>query len=209
MFIDKETGASFNFVAPKGMAAGIYEYLFPISDKIDPEYASEITLAINQKNTVVNLILTGNVILSAVIHDQLLNEGGMVFIFATAEGSNVEITGGAGVNMDTIKIDSGDSKGMFFCAIGPQIILVTVMKNTGSTTIEDEAVTEAKIADDAVTTAKIEDGAVTLAKLADGVAAGDIMWWNGTSWVILPKGTDGQVLKMVSGSPAWATDAVT
>jgi len=35
-------------------------------------------------------------------------------------------------------------------------------------------------------------------------AAGDILYHDGTSYVRLPKGTDGQVLKMVSGLPAWA-----
>lgn len=41
---------------------------------------------------------------------------------------------------------------------------------------------------------------------ADGVQ-GDILVHNGTAYVRLPKGTDGQVLKMVSGAPAWAADA--
>jgi hypothetical protein len=41
---------------------------------------------------------------------------------------------------------------------------------------------------------------------ADGVQ-GDILVHNGTAYVRLAKGTDGQVLKMVSGAPAWAADA--
>lgn len=36
--------------------------------------------------------------------------------------------------------------------------------------------------------------------------AGDILVHNGTGFVRLAKGTDGQVLKMVSGSVAWGTD---
>lgn len=38
--------------------------------------------------------------------------------------------------------------------------------------------------------------------------AGDILYHNGTSYVRLPKGTNGQVLTMVNGLPAWA-DATT
>lgn len=40
-----------------------------------------------------------------------------------------------------------------------------------------------------------------------GTAAGDLVYWTGASTPArLAKGTDGQVLKMVSGSPAWSTD---
>jgi hypothetical protein len=40
-----------------------------------------------------------------------------------------------------------------------------------------------------------------------GTAAGDIIYWSAASTPArLAKGTDGQVLKMVSGVPAWSTD---
>lgn len=42
--------------------------------------------------------------------------------------------------------------------------------------------------------------------LADSVAAGDILFGNATpKWARLPKGSDGQVLTLVSGLPAWQT----
>ncbi len=34
-------------------------------------------------------------------------------------------------------------------------------------------------------------------------AEGDIAYFDGTNWVRLPKGTDDQVLKLVSGVPSW------
>ncbi|RIV23609.1 hypothetical protein DYU11_11550 [Fibrisoma montanum] len=34
--------------------------------------------------------------------------------------------------------------------------------------------------------------------------AGDLLYFDGTSWNRLPKGTDGQTLKIVSGQPAWS-----
>lgn len=40
-----------------------------------------------------------------------------------------------------------------------------------------------------------------------GTTAGDLLVFDGTKWTRLAKGTDGQVLKMVSGSVAWAADA--
>ena len=36
--------------------------------------------------------------------------------------------------------------------------------------------------------------------------AGDVAYHDGTEWRRLPKGTDGQVLKLASGIPAWAAD---
>ena len=95
---------------------------------------------------------------------------------------------------------------------------------TGATaitaTIANSAVTTAKIADINVTTAKIADANVTTVKLADGAAtiakggvgfttyaAGDIIYSNAVnSLAKLNKGSDGQVLKLVSGFPAWAAD---
>jgi hypothetical protein len=66
----------------------------------------------------------------------------------------------------------------------------------------------ATIANNAVTTAKIADNAVTGAKIAlTSQVAGDIMYYDGTDWVRLAKGTAGQVLTMNAGAtaPEWQT----
>jgi hypothetical protein len=36
-----------------------------------------------------------------------------------------------------------------------------------------------------------------------GVNAGDMLYWNGTQWVRIPVGTDGQFLTLINGVPAW------
>ena len=57
-----------------------------------------------------------------------------------------------------------------------------------------------------ITTNIIEDNAVTGPKIALGSdAAGDIMYSNGTDYVRLPKGDDGDELVLESGLPAWGT----
>ena len=62
----------------------------------------------------------------------------------------------------------------------------------------------------AVQTAKIGDNQVTGAKIAMGSdASGDILYYNGTDYARLAKGTDGQVLKLASGVPSWAADNAT
>ena len=62
------------------------------------------------------------------------------------------------------------------------------------------------VGDNSVTTAKVADNAVTGAKIAMGSdAAGDTLYYNGTDYVRLAKGTAGQVLKVNSGAtaPEW------
>lgn len=55
--------------------------------------------------------------------------------------------------------------------------------------------------------ALIADAAISLSKLADGTA-GDILFWNGSGKpTALAKGTDGQVLGLNSGLPAWQAAA--
>jgi len=86
-----------------------------------------------------------------------------------------------------------------------------------NTTIAAGSVDTAELADLAVTTDKIDDLAVTTGKMAansvDGTkiaiasqAAGDIMYYDGTDWIRLAKGTAGQVLTMNGGAtaPVWA-----
>jgi len=70
--------------------------------------------------------------------------------------------------------------------------------NTGAITIANSAITTAKIAANAVDGTKI-----ALASQA----AGDIMYYDGTDWIRLAKGTAGQVLTMNAGAtaPEWQT----
>ena len=80
------------------------------------------------------------------------------------------------------------------------------------------AITATEIASNAVTTVKILNANVTGAKIAtnavDGThialgsdASGDIMYYNGTNYVRLAKGTNGEVLTLASGVPSWAADS--
>ncbi len=56
----------------------------------------------------------------------------------------------------------------------------------------------------------VADNTVSGAAIALGSdAAGDIMYYNGTDYVRLPKGDDGKVLKLASGVPSWSTESIT
>jgi hypothetical protein len=92
------------------------------------------------------------------------------------------------------------------------------INNAGVITISNDAITNSKILNDAVGNTKIQDGAVTTSKIANnsvdgskinltGNANGDLMYYNGTDWVRLATGSNGEVLKVVGGIPAWGVDA--
>ena len=59
------------------------------------------------------------------------------------------------------------------------------------------------IDNDAVTTAKILDDNVTLAKIADGSGTGNVIYFDGADWVELAAGADGEVLSLAGGVPSW------
>ena len=74
--------------------------------------------------------------------------------------------------------------------------------------IADDAIITAKILNSNVTTAKIADNAITGAKIAmTSDARGDILYYNGTDYARLAKGSSGTVLKMGANDPAWGTDS--
>ena len=52
-----------------------------------------------------------------------------------------------------------------------------------------DAVDNSRVADNAVQTENIVDASVTPAKLADGTAAGEILQWDGTDWVLVDDST--------------------
>lgn len=73
--------------------------------------------------------------------------------------------------------------------------------------IANNAITVAELANNAVSTDKLQAGAVDGTKIALGSdAAGDIMYFNGTSWTRLPKGSSGELLTQGTSAPEWAAD---
>jgi hypothetical protein len=70
----------------------------------------------------------------------------------------------------------------------------------------DSAISGLKLLTNAVTNRHIASGAVDGTKIALGSdATGDVMYYNGSSYVRLAAGTNGQVLTLSSGVPAWST----
>ena len=137
-----------------------------------------------------------------------------------ADSTNVQGTSfGGGVLTGTVGNASIATGAITSAMLGVNVILaedidanaVTVAELAANAVetikIKDLNVTTAKIADNAITGAKIADNAITGAKIAmTGDARGDILYYNGTDYVRLAKGTNGQVLKMGANDPAWGAD---
>jgi len=77
--------------------------------------------------------------------------------------------------------------------------------SVGTAEISDGSVSAADLSNGSVTTAKLADNSVSGAKLAMGSdALGDMLVYNGTDYVRLIAGSNGQILKMNAGVPTWS-----
>jgi hypothetical protein len=115
----------------------------------------------------------------------------------------------------TLGVDgSGAMKRITFSAAPAnlaEIYVINSLRTQITETPPDNTITTAKLVNDSVTTTKIADNAVTGAMIALGSdAAGDIMYYNGTDYVRLAKGTAAQALVMNGGAtaPSWGSGAV-
>ncbi|HNX65626.1 MAG TPA: hypothetical protein PKH02_02015 [Bacteroidales bacterium] len=223
-FIKTTTNASYNFKAPNvvGDTDAKIEVLFPSVDTQTPDYAATIAVAVAAMNTIVEVgALTGDATINATIDTDVTKNAEML-LKLTASGAARTVTLGTGLSGSAIVVPSGATVYALLKYDGTNFVAVTSTNGDvqdGSITtakIAAKAVDTGQIADgavealqlnaDSVETAKIKDKAVTMAKLEDGTA-GDILYFNGTVWTKLPKGTSGQTLKMNAGAtaPEWVT----
>lgn len=72
------------------------------------------------------------------------------------------------------------------------------------TTAQVQALIDASTADLATTS---EVDAAIAATLPPAPSTGDLQYWNGSAWVSLGIGSEGDILTVVSGVPAWVTPA--
>ncbi len=121
--------------------------------------------------------------------------------------SGITITG-LGSNADPFKIEPG-ANGQFLSTSAGAVIWDNLPGGVGGTvvadnlTIEgngvlpnplqvrDSGITTVQIADETIAPNDIQNNAITLPKLAVGTAAGQLMQWNGTSWVLVDDSTLG------------------
>ena len=104
----------------------------------------------------------------------------------------------SGTTLTLTGVPSGNT--IFVRHLGETLVLPTVA---------DASITSAKIGTGVIVAQSLATNAVNGTHIALGSdAAGDVMYYNGTDYVRLPKGTAGQVLKINSGAtaPEWGAD---
>ena len=171
---------------------------------------SKIELGSDAQGDIMYYDGTNYVRLAAGTSGQVLTTGGSGANPAwAADSTNVGNTAVGGDVTGTVSNITIPTGAITSAMLGVNVILAEDIANNAVTVAElaTNAVETIKIKDLNVTTAKLADGAVTGPKIAMGSdARGDIMYHNGTSYVRLAKGTNGQDLKMGANDPAWGAD---
>lgn len=133
--------------------------------------------------------------------DELTSSGGNTYTLSRAPGSknNIQVSAGGLVQYPSAYSVSGTTLTLSGVPSGQKVIIRHMGETILYPNLDDNIVTSAKINANAVTGAKI-------AMTSD--ARGDILYYNGTDYARLAKGSSGTVLKMGANDPAWGADSV-
>ena len=126
--------------------------------------------------------------------------GTAVYVETHSKTSNVN-------GLLTLEVGTGTVTSGTFATIdwsqGPYF-LKTEMDVNGGTSYTITGVTEFV----SVPYAKMADNANSVKTLSNGANVGDMNYWNGTTWVPLNIGTEGQTLTICGGKPTWTVGGV-
>tara|TARA_R110002074_G_scaffold19450_6_gene61912 strand:+ start:1588 stop:3099 length:1512 start_codon:yes stop_codon:yes gene_type:complete len=143
------------------------------------------------------------------------NENDIVYLFKGTDGDTVTVTSHSGSFSANGQIKSLDGGSITLNDAGKPVSLMRRgnywFEFGGGGGVADGSIVTAKLADDAVTSAKIGDNAVNGTHIAlTGDQTGDIMYYDGTNYVRLPKGSADEVLQISSSNiPEWGTVSAT
>jgi len=131
---------------------------------------------------------------------QTTSTGTAVYVETHSKTSNVN-------GLLTLEVGTGTVSTGTFATInwsqGPYF-LKTEMDVNGGTNYSISGVTEFV----SVPYAKMADNANSVKSLSNGANVGDMNYWNGTTWVPLNKGVQGQTLTFCDGKPTWAIGGI-
>ena len=131
--------------------------------------------------------------------DEFTSSGGTTYTLSSAPGdkNNIQVSAGGLVQYPSAYSVSGTTLTLSGVPSGQKVVVRHMGDTIPFPALDDNVVTSAKIASNSVTGAKIALGSD---------AAGDTMYYNGTDYARLAKGTAAQVLTMNAGAtaPEWA-----
>ena len=153
-------------------------------------------------NAVSNTKILNNAVTTAKVADNQITIGKL----AVTDGTNGQIlsTDGNGTLsfVDDTDTTIGDA------AVGGDVTGTISNIQVTWSGIPNNTITSAMIASGVIVSQDIAANAVNGTHIAMGSdVAGDTLYYNGTDYVRLPKGTDGEVLTLASGVPSWAADS--
>ena len=134
--------------------------------------------------------------------DEFTSSGGTTYTLSSAPGdkNNIQVSAGGLTQYPSAYSVSGTTLTLSGVPSGQKVVVRHMGDTIPFPSLDDNVVTSAKIASNSVTGAKIALGSD---------AAGDTMYYNGTDYARLAKGTASQLLTMNAGAtaPEWATAA--
>tara|TARA_B100000378_G_scaffold89876_1_gene71050 strand:+ start:434 stop:1384 length:951 start_codon:yes stop_codon:yes gene_type:complete len=144
--------------------------------------------------------------------DEFTSSGGTTYTLSRTPGdkNNMQVSAGGLVQYPSAYSFSGTTLTLSGVPSGQKVLVRHFGDTTLYPTLDDDAVTSAKIAAGAVGTTDIANDAVTGAKLNPALVAGDLIYADGTDTINrLAKGTAAQSLVMNAGAtaPEWAEAA--
>lgn len=137
-----------------------------------------------------------------------VDNNGKLFVADTTSGGGITTLSSVGGGLDIQTGGAGNIRTLNTGEFDQTADLISLKTNgvAYSKLNLSNSIVAGDITSNAITTAKINSNAVDGTKIALGSdAQGDVMYYNGTDWVRLPAGTNGQVLKTqgIGANPIW------
>ena len=182
--------------------------------------------AVTSTEIAANAVTSTEIAANAVTSTEIASNSVGIAELNVADGSNLQVltTNGSGTLSWTSKTDatvgantigiteldvSDGTNGQALTTNGSGTLSFTTISGDPSMGGDlSGTASNAQIVANAITATEIASNAVDGTHIALGSdASGDIMYYNGTNYVRLAKGTNGEVLTLASGVPSWAADS--
>jgi len=170
-----------------------------VGSHIDAAVGGDLTGTVSNAQIAANAVTSTEIAANAVTSTELANNSVGITQLNVADGNNLQVltTNGSGTLSWTNKTDA---------TIGANTIGITeldVSDGTNGQFLSTNGSGTLSFASVSIAANSINGTHIALGS----DAAGDVMYYNGTNYVRLAKGSNGEVLTLASGVPSWAADS--
>ena len=197
-----------------------------VGSHVDATVGGDLSGTVSNAQIAANAVTSTEIAANAVTSTEIASNSVGIAELNVADGSNLQVltTNGSGTLSWTSKTDatvgantigiteldvSDGTNGQALTTNGSGTLSFTTISGDPSMGGDlSGTASNAQIVANAITATEIASNAVDGTHIALGSdASGDIMYYNGTNYVRLAKGTNGEVLTLASGVPSWAADS--